>query len=47
VRLDYREIVDPDALEPMPSVSKRALIAIAAYVGNTRLIDNIIVDPSR
>ena len=47
VRLDYFEIVDPDALEPMPSVSKRALIAIAAYVGNTRLIDNIIVDPSR
>lgn len=47
VRLDYFEIVDPDALEPMPSVSKRALIAIAAYVGNTRLIDNVIVDPSR
>jgi pantoate--beta-alanine ligase len=47
VRLDYFDVVDPDSLESMPSISKRALIAVAAYVGNTRLIDNIIVDPQR
>jgi pantoate--beta-alanine ligase len=44
-RLDYLEIVDPDSLESMPTISKRALIAVAAFIGNTRLIDNIIVDP--
>jgi pantoate--beta-alanine ligase len=44
-RLDYFEIVDPDSLESISSISKRALIAVAAFIGNTRLIDNIIVDP--
>ncbi len=46
-RLDYFEIVDPDSLELLPSISKRMLIAVAAYIGHTRLIDNIIVDPHR
>ena len=45
-RLDYLEVVDPDSLEPVATISKRALIAVAAFVGNTRLIDNIIVDPA-
>ena len=44
-RLDYFEIVDPDSLEPVETISDRALIAVAAFIGNTRLIDNIIVDP--
>ena len=44
-RLDYFEIVDPNSLESVPSISKRALIAVAAFVGNTRLIDNILVGP--
>jgi pantoate--beta-alanine ligase len=46
-RLDYLEIVDPDSLESMPTISKPALIAVAAFVGNTRLIDNIVVDLKR
>lgn len=46
VRLDYFEIVDPDSLESVPLISKRTLIAVAAFVGNTRLIDNILVDPN-
>jgi pantoate--beta-alanine ligase len=46
-RLDYLEIVDPDSLEPITTISNRALIAIAVFIGNTRLIDNIIVDPNR
>jgi pantoate--beta-alanine ligase len=45
-RLDYFEIVDPDSLEPVTIISSRALIAVAAFIGNTRLIDNIIVDPN-
>lgn len=45
VRLDYLEVVDPDTLDPLPTLSQPALIAVAAYVGNTRLIDNIVVSP--
>ena len=43
VRLDYFEIVNPDTLDPVATVSQRALIAVAAYVGATRLIDNILL----
>ncbi len=41
VRLDYFEIVDPATLDPMRVLTSSALVAIAAFVGNTRLIDNI------
>jgi pantoate--beta-alanine ligase len=44
VRLDYIEIVDPDTLDPMPELTSPALLAVAAFVGNTRLIDNILLD---
>ncbi len=43
VRPDYLEIVDPSTLEPMTSLTKPALIAAAAVVGTTRLIDNIVL----
>jgi len=46
VRLDYFEIVDPATLDPVEDVSGGALVAVAAYVGNTRLIDNIVLNPS-
>lgn len=46
-RLDYFEVVDPDSLKPITTISNRALIAVAAFIGNTRLIDNLIVDPRR
>jgi len=45
VRLDYLEIVDPDDLTPMAAINKRALVAVAAFVGSTRLIDNIVLEP--
>ncbi|HEX4489511.1 MAG TPA: pantoate--beta-alanine ligase [Terriglobales bacterium] len=41
VRLDYLEIVDPDSLKPLDKLDKPALAAVAAFVGKTRLIDNI------
>ncbi len=43
VRLDYLEIVNWETLDPVATVSKGALVAVAAYVGQTRLIDNIVV----
>ncbi len=45
VRLDYFEIVDPATLAPVESVSQETLIAVAAYVGSTRLIDNVVLNP--
>jgi len=45
VRLDYFEIVDPDTLDPIDTVSRPTLVAVAAYVGSTRLIDNITLIP--
>ena len=42
-RLDYLEIVDPDTLNPVDHISRSALIAVAAFFGKTRLIDNIIL----
>ena len=44
-RLDYFEVVDPDTLEPLPDVSAPSLVAVAAFVGKTRLIDNIVLKP--
>jgi len=42
--LDYLAIVDPDTLLPVPEALPGALVAIAAKVGETRLIDNFIVE---
>jgi pantoate--beta-alanine ligase len=43
VRLDYFEVVDPETLDPVEQVSRGTLVAVAAYVGNTRLIDNFLL----
>jgi pantoate--beta-alanine ligase len=43
VRLDYLEIVNPETLEPVEHISDPALVAVAAFVGGTRLIDNIVL----
>lgn len=43
---DYLEIVDPSDLLPLPQASEGALVAVAAKLGTTRLIDNIILKGS-
>ena len=43
IRVDYIEVVDPDTLLPIEDVGAGALLAVAAYVGNTRLIDNVLL----
>ena len=45
VVLDYFEIVDPDTLDPVERISQKTLVAVAAYVGMTRLIDNLVLNP--
>jgi pantoate--beta-alanine ligase len=42
-KLDYFEIVNPDTLEAVNTVKGGALVAVAAWVGATRLIDNVVV----
>jgi pantoate--beta-alanine ligase len=43
LRLDYFEIVDPDTLDSIVDISNGALVAVAAFVGSTRLIDNLLI----
>ncbi|MGA8440962.1 MAG: pantoate--beta-alanine ligase [Candidatus Sulfotelmatobacter sp.] len=43
VRLDYLQVVDPDSLDPVRIVGRGALVAVAAFVGATRLIDNLLL----
>ena len=43
VKLQYVELVDPISLQSLDRVEDRGLLAIAAYVGSTRLIDNIVL----
>jgi len=47
VKLDYLEIVDPASLEPVDTVHQTALVAVAAIVGSTRLIDNVLLDTQK
>ncbi|HEX6505317.1 MAG TPA: pantoate--beta-alanine ligase [Terriglobales bacterium] len=43
VRLDYFQMVNPETLEPVKQLNGEVLVAIAAYVGTTRLIDNLVL----
>ncbi len=43
VKLDYFEIISAITLDPVPDISGGALVAVAAYVGTTRLIDNLLL----
>jgi len=43
VRVDYAELRHPETLTPVESVAPRALLALAGFVGKTRLIDNRIL----
>lgn len=41
--IEYAEVVHPDTLLPIEDVSGGALLAIAARIGTTRLIDNVLL----
>ena len=44
-RLDYVSVTDAETLEPVERVDERpTLVAVAAYIGKTRLIDNTILN---
>ncbi|MDR1945618.1 MAG: pantoate--beta-alanine ligase [Desulfovibrio sp.] len=43
--VDYVEIVDPDSLAPVGRIEKKVLAALAVFIGKTRLIDNVLLEP--
>jgi pantoate--beta-alanine ligase len=45
VALDYAEIVDNETLEPIASLRGTCYVLLAAKVGDTRLIDNALIEP--
>ncbi len=42
-REEYVSVADPDTLDELATVDKRALLSLAVRIGPTRLIDNILV----
>jgi len=44
-RVDYVEIVDAEAFGPVVRVSRRCYAVLAVYIGKTRLIDNMLIEP--
>ena len=46
VEPEYLELVSPESLDPVTTVNGRVLVAVAARVGDTRLIDNTLIETS-
>jgi len=44
-RVDYAEIVDADSFDPVVRISKPCYVLLAVFIGKTRLIDNLYVEP--
>lgn len=43
-RIDYISLVDPESLEDVDRLQGSALLALAVFIGNTRLIDNTLLE---
>lgn len=44
IKIDYIEIAGGEDLNPLKKVKDNTLIALACFVGKTRLIDNVVID---
>lgn len=47
LQLDYVDLVDPHTLEPLAEVTTTGLLAIAVWIEDTRLIDNVLLSDRR
>ena len=47
VRIDYIEVVDPVSVRPVENVVNPVRVAGAVWIGETRLIDNVLCDPGK
>ena len=45
IQVEYAELVHPDTLEPALDLTLGTLVAVAAHLGQTRLIDNLLLPP--
>ena len=45
-RVDYAEIVDAETFEPVVRLARRCYAVLAVYIGKTRLIDNMLIEPA-
>ncbi len=43
--IDYAEIVDADAFEPVTRIARPCYALLAVFIGKTRLIDNLYIEP--
>jgi len=43
--VDYAEIVDADTFEPVTRVARPCYVLLAVFIGKTRLIDNLYLEP--
>jgi pantoate--beta-alanine ligase len=43
--VDYAEIVDADAFEPVTRIARPSYALLAVFIGKTRLIDNLYIEP--
>jgi pantoate--beta-alanine ligase len=46
VTVDYAEIVSADTFEPVVRVARSCYAVLAVFVGKTRLIDNLLIEPA-
>jgi pantoate--beta-alanine ligase len=44
--VDYAEIVDAETFEPVVRVARRCYAVLAVFLGKTRLIDNMLIEPA-
>jgi pantoate--beta-alanine ligase len=42
-KIEYLEIIDTETLRPVDKIGAKAMVAMAVYIGKTRLIDNAVV----
>jgi len=42
--IDYVSIADPETLNELDAVKSPALVSLAVKIGNTRLIDNVVLE---
>jgi pantoate--beta-alanine ligase len=45
IEIDYVALVDRESFRPLDRISEPAVAAVAARVGKTRLIDNVVLEP--
>jgi pantoate--beta-alanine ligase len=44
--IDYAEIVDADTFEPVVRIARPCYVVLAVFLGKTRLIDNLYIEPA-